>query len=348
MHEKFLFLGDFLYDYQDIKEDIIKLSDWIKKNQYKVILNLEAPLVSTNQKIKKRGPHLVQSPVAIDVLKKLNVIGVTLANNHIMDYGDRALKETLRILDKNNIWHIGTGQTIEEALTPAEIKVGNEEWVVFNFGWNVEEVVEAQENKVGCASLNKKNIMGVLDRYSNVNKKKLMVFHWGFEYNLYPMPKDICFAHQLIDNGVDLIIGHHPHNTQPYENYKDKKIYYSLGNFYFGSRRKSFNLKFEDKIQNRCDYGVGVIVTGESVNHVCFYYDKSKDITQVWENDMSNIIPNLNHFPCGKKYIKLVKKTKRNITPVLTGNVKEDKRRINFLFFYYNLKGFVKCLLGRK
>lgn len=348
MQDKILFLGDFLYDYQDIKEDILRLSDWIKKNQYKVILNLEAPLIKADEKVKKRGPHLVQSSIAVDVLEKLNVIGVTLANNHIMDYGEEALKKTISILDENNIWHIGAGLTLEEALAPVEIQVGNQEWIVFNFGWNVEEVVEAQENKAGCAGLNKKNIMGVLDRYSNVNKKKLMIFHWGFEYNLYPMPKDICFAHQLIDSGIDLIIGHHPHNTQPYEIYNDKKIYYSLGNFYFGSHRKNFNLKFKDKIQNRCDYGAGVIVTTNSINHVCVYYDKSKDNTQVWENDMSNIIPNLSYFPSGKEYVKLVRKTKRNITPVLTGKVKGDYIKMHILFMYYNMKGFIKCLMKKK
>lgn len=57
--------------------------------------------------------------------------------------------------------------------------------------------------------------------------------HWGYEHTLYPSPQQIQIAHNLIDMGIDVIIGHHPHFVQGYEEYNDGLIFYSLGNFNF-------------------------------------------------------------------------------------------------------------------
>ena len=81
-----LFLGDFLYDYDYIAEDIDEISNWIQLHNYSIVLNLEAPISNRGSKIKKRGPNLFLSSITIEILKKLNVIGVCIANNHIADY----------------------------------------------------------------------------------------------------------------------------------------------------------------------------------------------------------------------------------------------------------------------
>ena len=116
---KLLWLGDFYYDYDYVSNDIEKLSKWIHDNNYKTILNLEGSLDSSiYTKIDKRGPNLSSNIISIEVLKKLNVIGVSLANNHMMDFGEEGLSNTIKLLDENNILHTGAGKNVEEALKP--------------------------------------------------------------------------------------------------------------------------------------------------------------------------------------------------------------------------------------
>lgn len=162
MDEQILVVGDFYYDYNEISQDIYEISKWIKDNNYKVILNLEAPLVDSEYKCKKRGPNLSQSPISVDVLKKLNVVGVSLANNHIMDYGDEGLIRTIEILDKNKIMHTGAGKTIEDAIKPMNISLNGEKIQFFNFGWDVEETIGADKSHAGCALIDKNLIESLL------------------------------------------------------------------------------------------------------------------------------------------------------------------------------------------
>jgi poly-gamma-glutamate capsule biosynthesis protein CapA/YwtB (metallophosphatase superfamily) len=148
---KLLFLGDFFYDYDTISKDREEIAKWINENEYSVILNLEGSLSNKGKKIKKRGPNLSHSPITIKVLKKLNVVGVCLANNHMLDYGEGGLKETLDLLEDNHIPHTGAGMNLTEALQPMAIEVGGQKIIVQNFGWDVEETVYATEKSGGCA-----------------------------------------------------------------------------------------------------------------------------------------------------------------------------------------------------
>lgn len=162
-----------------------------------------------------------------------------------MDYGEQALKDTIEILDENNILHTGAGETLAEAVKPLILQLDNQKVIVQNFGWDIEETVYATETTSGGAPRIEKLILEHTVKIRDLYKDATIVnvYHWGFEYNLYPMPLDIELAHSSINSGCDLIIGHHPHNIQPYENYKGKDIYYSLGNFYFASRRSNFKRK---------------------------------------------------------------------------------------------------------
>ncbi len=227
---KLLFLGDFLYDYNDVQPDIQEIAKWIEENDYKVILNLEGPLNNSENPIKKRGKLLAQSKVTIDVLKELNVVGVCLANNHIMDYGEKALLETTEILKSHGIHYVGAGLNLSEALKPMIINHNNVEVIIQNFGWELEETVYATALHPGSAP----RVEEVIFKNTQDLKKEypsgtfINIYHWGFELNTLPMPLDVKLAHLSIDQGIHLVIGHHSHNIQAYENYKGRDIYYSL------------------------------------------------------------------------------------------------------------------------
>lgn len=346
-----LWLGDFYYNYNFVSDDIDEISKWIKSNNFSTILNLEGPIIDCKpndfDKISKRGPNLFSTKESIKALKKINTIGVSLANNHIMDYGNTGLSKTIDILDSNKIKHSGAGFNLDEALKPMCYNLNNKTMAVFSFGWNVEETMYAEVNESGCAPLEESIVLNAIKIAKKSYDKIIICCHWGFEYNRYPMPFTVKMAHKLIDSGADLIVGNHPHCVQPYERYNGKLIFYSLGNFYFSSRRKRFSKKFNEKISNQCDYGVGIITNSElnDFKFITIKYDKSTDSSVICDN-VSDILYDLSgtNFK-NLKYYFLVKKSKKNINPILTNCNFLNSLKIKGLFLIYNMKRQIKKLL---
>lgn len=345
---KILWLGDFFYDYSYIRSDIKEMKEYIDKEDCQIILNLEGPICEKRKekKIEKRGPNLASNEKAVDALKELNTIAVCLSNNHMMDFGKYGLSETIKILKNNDIHYFGAGEDIEEAIQGIEI----EDYYVISFGWNVEETVYAEKRTPGCAPRKKETIVKRVRELANNGRKVIVCLHWGFEYNRYPMPYDIDLAHSIIDSGAEMIIGHHPHCVQPFEIYNGKKIYYSLGNFYFSSKRKEFNKKFHEKIKNQSDYGLGVVWdTGKNeTKEIMIKYNKEDDTSKIITNVDKNIlrdITNVNYD--SKKYYRLAKENKNNSTPILTNEKKKNEKKIKKLYGKYKLKKIIKKILER-
>ena len=273
---KLLFLGDFLYDYDSIKEDIIKIGEYIKKNNYYVVLNLEGS-IDTGKKLSK-PINLAHRLAFIDVLKILNVKAVNLANNHIMDFCDDGLKKTIEILDEAGIGHFGAGLTYDDAIAPYIINTGSKEIALYGFGWNMEECVLAKKNKAGVAPLDFIKINTIISNstYDNI----IPIFHYGYEYEKLPQPYHLQETRRIkkIDK-VKCVIGHHPHVVQAYES--NNKIFYSLGNFYFGTFRDEYMPG--DKYYDNVSKGIGVIIDTDT-----WEYDVIKFLTESSQTKVDN------------------------------------------------------------
>lgn len=351
---KLLFLGDFFFDYDTIPNDFLLLCNFIKRNNYYVILNLETTFGNKGNPINKRGVHLRSSDKLIEALKQLNVIVVCLANNHSMDFGQEALEELIIKLKKENILFLGAGVNLKEAYQ--YLHIPNISVILQNFAWNVEEAVYATKYNAGVSPLDRKFIIEQTKFLKKQNPKLTIinVYHWGFEYNLLPMPLDIQFAHDSIDAGADLIIGHHPHVIQPQERYNDKNIFYSLGNFYFGSRRSKYQKKFKQNIiQNMCDFGLGVIfdTKNRQVETIMVEYEcltKQSSFKSV-NADILTDISNINWEE--KDYIKQVQNKKENFNPILTTNTIYNAILLHLLNIKYfiakKLKFIKKTSIGK-
>lgn len=158
------------------------------------------------------------SPENVSYLTRNNIGICSVANNHSLDYGEESLFATLNILEKNNIKHIGTPDANQVILDINKKKV-----LLCSYYGNDDSI----------SRINSKEIVDDIKRHKDESDYIIVCLHWGEEYVAYPSSKQQEMAHELIEAGASVVIGHHPHVFQGYEKYKEGKIFYSLGNFNF-------------------------------------------------------------------------------------------------------------------
>ena len=196
------------------------------------IFNLEYPL-SCNGFPARNKVNLGQNRSYIKETFGAFPVAVNLANNHIMDYGEEGYIETIKFLDRNNIKYFGAGNKDNNFNNPSLIKSNNKIIALCGYSCSTTHPVIGSQDCNGSALLDEHK---VIEDIIQIRKKAdyiVIQLHWGDEEVKYPKPSDVEKARRFIDAGADLIIGHHAHVVQSYEIYKDKKIYYGLGNFIF-------------------------------------------------------------------------------------------------------------------
>lgn len=335
---KLLILGDLFYDYDYIAEDIYHISNYIKNENYNVILNLEGPITNNHKrKIEKRGEHLCQSKSVLDVLSILNVKGVTLSNNHTFDYLEDGYKDTVKVLEENNIQYTGVVKSNREK--PKCIKVTDKDDVYEIYaGTDPFEESFCRSKTVGCALISDLLVNGINERS---NSKKIAFLHTGFEYNTVPTIRTIKECRKLVDNGFDIVICSHPHIVQPYEEYKGKFIFYSLGNFYFSSFRDEFsNKKIHGKEDGYCSLGYGIQIDGDKISVIGINYDVCRKSSFLMHEVSLEELPQNN----GVMYKRYYYKNRNNHNLLLTGNCVLDFGKMAVLNCLYKIYRKVKHL----
>lgn len=265
-----LFLGDFVFPFNN-KEKIYDFNqEFIEESK---VVNLES-LVLAPDKYKKltSGIALHSSAHVYSILKDLNVKTVGLANNHITDYNYDIVR-LKNDLNQNGISSVGAGKDLEDAIRPSFIEDKNFKYIIFSFGWNVIGCKYASKNNPGVAPLNEGLIIDMITETKNKypDHKIILFLHWNYEFEYYPQPADRKLAFSAIDAGVDMIIGHHPHIVGVYESYKNKPIFYSLGNFFIPEYHfGDFILKYGKLAQT----GLGVKYS-EDLGKITLYWLKN-------------------------------------------------------------------------
>ena len=223
------------YDYA------FKKLDWFTSADITMI-NLETTLTKTNKPISKPFNFRAR-PRYAKMLKDSGIDLVTLANNHMYDFGPDGLMETIRVLDEAGVKHIGAGKNIKDARKPVIITTKGVKLAYFGYfgGGRYGESFPATRRSAGTAMRNLsyigRDIAAVRDSVDLI----IINFHWGKEKAHYPEESEINFAHEAINLGADIIVGHHPHVLQGVEIYRDKLIVYSLGNFIFGGNSRTLD-----------------------------------------------------------------------------------------------------------
>lgn len=196
--------------------------------------NLEGPFTQEGKRFQKRFTFKVPPKYAAGLLNAGFDV-VTLANNHIFDYGVEGLQNTLQILDSLHIGHCGAGMDLEQASQPAILKKNGFRVAVFGYSMTYPSEFWATNSTGGTCYPDINTLTLNISRWDSLVDVVIVNFHWGSELWHFPKQYQKDFAHLAIDAGADLIIGHHPHVLQGVEIYKNRLIAYSLGNFSFAS-----------------------------------------------------------------------------------------------------------------
>ena len=179
------------------------------------IANFEGTLTDSDEREDKTFAFKAPASYA-SILTGGSVEAVNTANNHSHDYGDQSFDDTLATLDDAGIVH---------------------------FGYDETAVMDVKGIKVG--------LVGIYELYDHLEREQqlkdniakvkadgaqliVVIFHWGNETETVPDSNQTTLGRIAIDEGADLVCGHHPHVLQGIETYKGRNIVYSLGNFCFG------------------------------------------------------------------------------------------------------------------
>jgi len=196
------------------------------------VANLEQAIGPSEWKLEKSVLCLGEQ--CISEAKKLKIDAFCLANNHIHDLGIKGIKNTIKILKKNNIGFFGAGENIDQATDPYFI---SENLALLGFcEFNkpyLREIMVASDNTPGVAGLSRENINHALEKLPP-RAKAIIYFHWGLEHSHIQPSANIKLARDLLeDERVSLIVGMHPHVVQGQYCHNNKYCFPSLGHFYW-------------------------------------------------------------------------------------------------------------------
>lgn len=278
MKEKILFCGDLVIPY-NCKVNYEEVKPLFKGKM--AIANLEGAILQDEKEVECNKWNdkfsLYSCPKILDVIHDLNICCVSLCNNHILDY-QKPIQFTENLLSQHKILSFGL-----KNLDVVGLSLNGRKLYVITFA--------TFANEHSLPLFNPKEVVNTVKKLRTEDKECLIaVFpHWGIEKLRVAEPADRQLAHQCIDVGADIVVGHHPHIIQDIEIYKGRHIIYSIGNFilpqtFYGNKK----LVFKDPyIQNE----LVVEWDGSDIKFYNLYYDVS-----------CNTLRLLDEFPLGALY----------------------------------------------
>lgn len=220
------YVKEFGYPYKNIRE-LLRSTDL-------TFGNLECALSSRGKPIPGKRFTFRGSPQDARFLRGTGFNMLSVANNHSKDYGDDAFLDTLDFLEQAQITFSGGGKNTDEAYQPKIIEVRGKKVAFLAFSGILPMGFTATQSTCGVASIrDKEMVIGAIKEAKSEAESVIVSIHWGKELDTHPSEQQIGLAHRLVDEGADVILGHHPHVVQGVEMYKGRLIAYSLGNFMF-------------------------------------------------------------------------------------------------------------------
>lgn len=241
---KILIAGDFaprnrvetLLEDQSYADIFAQVIPYTNESNYSVV-NLEAPVIMdpSSMPIEKCGPSLKCSVNAVKAIKYAGFNMATLANNHFYDYGDTGVRDTLTACANEGLDVVGGGLNASEASKTFIKEINGVKFAFINCCEN--EFSIATDQTAGSNPINPVRQFNAISEAKAVSDKIIVIVHGGPEGYRYPTPRMKELYRFYIDSGADAVINHHQHCYSGYEVYKEKPIFYGLGNFCFDSNK---------------------------------------------------------------------------------------------------------------
>ena len=178
-------------------------------------------------------------PERVEVLHQLGVDAVTLANNHVYDYGKEALLDTFAVLQEAGIPYFGAGQDLEEAMAPLYLEADGKTIALVGASRAEKNRMtpQATETEPGILRCYDTTLYKEAIAEAKANADFCIAFvHWGTEYSFDLEQVQLDTGKEYLDAGADVVIGAHSHCLQGMEFHEGKPIIYSLGNYWFNEK----------------------------------------------------------------------------------------------------------------
>lgn len=204
-----------------------------------LIMNNEFTYSSRGKALEGKDYTFRAEPDSVNWLLAFGTDLVTLANNHVYDYGAEGLLDTMSYLNRSGIAYVGAGKNIDEASKIVSF-VANGRKIAFVSATEIERSTnytkEATEAECGVLkTLNPDKFLKVIDRANQENDIVIAVVHWGTEGALKYDASQYRLAERFVAAGADAVIGGHPHRLQGAGYINGTPVVYSLGNFWFST-----------------------------------------------------------------------------------------------------------------
>jgi poly-gamma-glutamate synthesis protein (capsule biosynthesis protein) len=201
---------------------------------------------------------------AISRLKRAGFDVLSLANNHVADFGTSGMEATLDLLDEMGLSHVGAGRNEEAAYAPLIQQVGG-----LRVAWLACNAIGTRPAEDGgqptFAWLDVARLLRNVEAARSQADVVVVSLHWGVEYSQCPIQEQKEIAVELMAAGADLILGHHPHVIQALQPHNDGLVAYSLGNFVFD---QNFSLETNQGIALRCLLDERGLVNAQAVPYL--------------------------------------------------------------------------------
>lgn len=197
------------------------------------IVNAECPLTEADSPISKMGPTIKAPLSCVNFYRNLGVSAACLANNHILDYGDQGVRDTLSAFERANIPTVGAGLNLESARRPL-IHCFADGRTLALVAMAESEFCIAGTGSAGANPIDYPNFSMIRDLKGH-HDKVIVLLHAGTELRIIPRPGLIDLCHFLVDQGADAVIVQHTHCVGGVERYRSGIIVYGQGNFLFGN-----------------------------------------------------------------------------------------------------------------
>lgn len=229
---KMLLFGDFKapdISHFHPSEEIVKM---VKEADISV-LNFEAPISGYGKGIAKSGPSISQDTQVPNVLVEMGFNVILLANNHMMDFGEEGCKATMDAF--KDVVTVGAGSSEEAYCVKVVEKDGKRIGFLALCQYEFGILESKQEKGCGVAWVLSLDVEDVIKKARQEVDYLIVCPHAGVEHTKTPLPEWRHLYKKYIDWGADAVVASHPHRVQGCEYYNDKPIFYSLGNFFWGT-----------------------------------------------------------------------------------------------------------------